>query len=77
MLNRQSSRHSSQALIPVSSSGLLETGVLDTLYAGRERTVRPVKLSSYPQERPPQAAGSVAIWGLFTITDPMASLFLP
>jgi len=65
MLNRQSSRHSAQALIPVSSSGLLETGVLDTLYAGRERAVRPVRSSSHPVERHPQPAGPDAIWGQY------------
>jgi len=65
MLNRQSSLHSAQALIPVSSSGLLETGVLDTLYAGRERTGRPVRLTSHPGERLRQAAGPDAIWGQY------------
>jgi TonB family protein len=64
MLNRQSLRHAAPTLIPVSSSGLLESGVMDTLYAGRERTGRPAKVNSQPREVP-RTAGPDAIWGQY------------
>lgn len=62
MPNVQSPRHA-QTLIPVSSSGLLESGVLDRLYAGRERALRPAKSS--PPLPPPKVAGPDAIWGQY------------
>lgn len=63
MLNRQNPRHAAQTLIPISSSGLLESGVLDTLYAGRARTARPAKASA--QSREARIAGPEAIWGQY------------
>jgi TonB family protein len=64
MLNRQGLRHTARTLIPVSSSGLLESGVMDTLYAGRERTGRPAKVNSQPREVL-RTAGPDAIWGQY------------
>ena len=63
MLNRQNPRYAAQTLIPISSSGLLELGVLDTLYAGRARTARPAKASA--QSREARIAGPEAIWGQY------------
>jgi periplasmic protein TonB len=62
MLNRQSPRHAAQTLISVSSSGLLESGVLDTLYAGRG-TPRPARVN--PTLREARIAGPEAIWGQY------------
>lgn len=62
MLNRQNPRHAAQTLIPISSSGLLESGVLETLYAGRAVPVRSMKARSV---RNPTVAGPDAIWGQY------------
>jgi periplasmic protein TonB len=58
MPNEQSPRHTANTFFPVSSSALI-----DPLYGGRQRTVRPVNATS--SLRVQRAAGPDAIWGQF------------
>ena len=54
----QESRHSAHALLQFSSPA-----VLDSVYAGRARTVRPVHVSTQPRQR--AASAPDAIWGQY------------
>ena len=61
MLNRQSPRFAAHTLFPASSSSS-PSAVLETLYAGRERSARPEKATS---QRAHRAPAPDAIWGQF------------
>ncbi len=58
MPNQDSSRHTANSFFPVASSAMI-----DPLYPGRERNVRPVNTPT--RYRQSKAAGPDAIWGQF------------